>query len=135
MYERRTFIKGSLLALLAASGSTWWLTTRLNESSAASGAAGLFPDEALTRLTDLGDQYLQQNPAETDLTKLCHALFPEFPAQQPFRIESLGEESFRLAFQERVREDLSEDRMVRLSGWMLAVSEGRISGLARLLLA
>ena len=76
----------------------------------------------------LGRVYLDEFPADRDLTRLIDLLFPDLARRPaPVQATALAE-----SLAKRVRQDFVDGNVVSLEGWLLARTEARICALLAL---
>ena len=122
-------------ALLAAPHVPWLQSVwRDGEGSLHGRLAALFHHQASART--IGRSYLQQCPPESDVRCLLAGIVAG-PANDRFsgrtdRLSTAGDRELMLALQHRIRQDFVEERVVKLEGWILSVTEARLCALTTL---
>lgn len=84
--------------------------------------AALFHHQASARA--IGRRYLQQHPLETNARHLLVGIDD--------RLRTAGDGELVFALQQRIRQDFVEERVVKLEGWILSVTEARLCALTEL---
>jgi hypothetical protein len=124
--DRRTFL---LLAGVGAVGGAVlgaprvpWLKSvwRDAEGSLHGRLAVLFGHQASAQV--IGTRYLQQHPRENNVQHLLEGI-----AARPASDRELVS-----ALQQQIRQDFVEERVVKLEGWILSVTEARLCALTAL---
>jgi hypothetical protein len=70
----------------------------------------------------IGGKYLQQHPLEKNVGHLLEGIAVSAPRDR----------ELMLALQQRIRQDYVEERVVKLEGWILSVTEARLCALTAL---
>lgn len=79
----------------------------------------------------VGQEYLRSTPGERDVQQLMGRLFPG--RAQTTEFEKAEQEARCNLLRSQARQDFEEGRVVRLRGWVLAVTEARLCALAVLI--
>ncbi len=79
----------------------------------------------------IGQAYLQQYAQEADALRLHHLIARDV-AQQGAGLHYAGDAELRDLLQQRIWQDFADDRVVKLNGWILSVTEARLYALAAL---
>ena len=77
-------------------------------------------------VSEIGRAYLRVEPAENEIQLLSDRIFSEI------RWDLLQSGDAREVIARRVREDFREGRVVRLQGWVVSLTEARLSALVAL---
>ena len=108
-------------ALLGAPHVTWLRSVwRDGEGSLHGRLVALFPHQASARV--IGGKYLQQHPLEKNVRHLLEGI----------AVSAARDRELMLALQQRIRKDYVEERVVKLEGWILSVTEARLCALTAL---
>jgi hypothetical protein len=139
-FDRRTFLLlggiGGVGGLLLGAP----LSTRLSrvwsdwDKSLHGRLAALFHHQASARV--IGRTYLQQYPRENNVRDLLAGIVAG-PADDRFsgrsdRLSRAADRELILTLQQRIRQDYVEERVVKLQGWILSVTEARLCALTAL---
>ena len=132
--SRRTLLRiFASLIVLEASGPAGKLIGRnfpASSDSLASSLAGLFSHKRSAEV--VGREYLRRAPAEADVRRLVHLIFP-FPEEQHAKLAKAGPERLRSLILSQQRRDFELNRIVKVQGWMLSQAEARLCALATLI--
>lgn len=79
----------------------------------------------------IGQAYLQQYAHEADALRL-HRLIVRDVVQQGAGLRDAGDAELKSLLQQRIWQDFADDRVVKLNGWILSVTEARLCALAAL---
>jgi hypothetical protein len=82
--------------------------------------AALFRHQASARV--IGGTYLQQHPREKNVRHLLAGI----------AVSPASDRELTIALQQRIRQDYVEERVVKLEGWILSVTEARLCALTAL---
>jgi hypothetical protein len=80
----------------------------------------------------IGAAYVQQYPQEADVRILLDRIVSS-PAAGDLELFKGTDQSLRELLDRMIREDFGVDRVVKLQGWILAMTEARLCALAALL--
>lgn len=112
-------------ALLGAPHLTWLRSAwQDGESSLHGRLAALFHHPASARV--IGRRYLQQFPLEMNVRSLLEGI------GRTDRLSTAGDRELTFALQQRIRQDFVEEKVVKLEGWILSVTEARLCALTEL---
>lgn len=112
-------------ALLAAPHVPWLQSVwQDGESSLHGRLAALFHHQASARA--IGRTYLHQYPREMNVRSLLEGI------GRTDRLSTAGDRELTFALQQRIRQDFVEERVVKLEGWILSVTEARLFALTTL---
>jgi hypothetical protein len=126
--DRRRFLLlggvGAVGGALLGAPHVPWLRSILQdgEGSLHGRLAALFHHQASARA--IGRTYLQQHPLETTVRHLLVGIDD--------RLRTAGDRELIFALQQRIRQDFVEERVVKLEGWILSVTEARLCALTAL---
>jgi hypothetical protein len=135
--DRRKFLLlgGVGGVLLGAPRLTWLRSVWQDGARSLHGRlAALFHHQASARV--IGRRYLQQYPSESNIRDLLEGIVAD-PANDRFsgrtdRLSTAGDRELIFALQHRIRQDFVEERVVKLQGWILSVTEARLCALTAL---
>jgi hypothetical protein len=132
--SRREFLKLSLAATVTA-----FVHSQLPGTQALQHAQqGTLPARLAAILTHqesanvIGVAYLQQYPQEANVRILLDRIVSS-PAAGDLGLFNGTDQSLRQLLDGMIRQDFGDDRVVKLQGWILAMTEARLCALAALL--
>jgi hypothetical protein len=139
-FDRRKFlllggIGGVGGVLLGARDSTWLSSVWPDgEKSLHERLAALFPHQSSARV--IGRTYLQQYPPENNVRDLLTGIVAG-PANDRFsgrsdRLSTAADHELISTLQQQILQDYVEERVVKLQGWILSVTEARLCALTAL---
>jgi hypothetical protein len=120
--------------LLAPHSLTWVASTWQDKGNTLqSRLLALFHHQPSARV--IGNTYLQQFPQEANIRVLLKHIVADFSggfSHSDDRLSSAADRELMGSLQRRIRRDFSEEKVVKLQGWILSATEARLCALAAL---